>query len=419
MKLMLNPKANISQFSEANCEKRWLYCIPLINGKDYQITLPQDLHEFIMCFKFSHSFEQVFKELESLTPKNQEHYQKLIKDFLIPKGILLSEESNFKSPQLSKTKPEHMQIQMPVFSFKITNFLSFFFQYLFLRLTAIVFILFAILAQLFFYASIEPEFVNIWQLSSIEQVEVILIVGSGLFFHELGHAAAAYKFGCRKVELGLGWYICFLVFYAELSESWRLPRKQRVVIDCGGMYFQSIFTTILIILHYKTGSAVLFYSIVMLNISFIWNLNPFFRMDGYWIASDILGIANLRETAKGEFNRLFHKLFNKEYIFKSNLSPRAKNLLLIYTLTSNIFFCYMVYFLGSRLIITLNETLPLKLEELKSFSFISSSILDMFVLFIGGVFQIILLIFFSVFLYQSSRSALKFIIKISATFKNS
>lgn len=339
----------------------------------------------------------------------QQKYEALLKKFLLPKGILLSQNNEFNTPDFVKGRPSHMQFQLPVFSPVIVNLFSSILQYIFMPAMLLISILFAVLSQLYFYVSIEPNFINIWQLTSLEQIQIILIVGIGLFVHELGHAAAAYKFGCRNIDIGIGWYICFFVFYAELSESWRLSRRQRVVIDCGGMIFQGIFTALLVILQYQTNSIVIFYAIIMLNISFIWNLNPFFRMDGYWIASDLLGIANLRDTAQKEFKYLFASCFKQKQETTKNLPHQTKKLLLIYTVTSNLFFCYMIYIIGVRLIKMLNETLPNKYNELETAYEYSTPALDIFVVLTGGIFQIMMLTFFCVFLYRSTLASLRMI----------
>ncbi|NRQ44431.1 site-2 protease family protein [Rheinheimera sp. YQF-2] len=138
-----------------------------------------------------------------------------------------------------------------------------------------------------------------------DSITVIALIGAGLIFHELGHAAAAYKYGCRKVEIGVGWYIYFIVFYAELSEAWRLKPEKRLIIDCAGGYFQSIFGAVLWLVFIYTEQFVFMSAAALLALYSLFNLNPFFRMDGYWIASDLMRITNLRTTAFGVIKRLF------------------------------------------------------------------------------------------------------------------
>ena len=47
-------------------------------------------------------------------------------------------------------------------------------------------------------------------------------------------------------------------------------------------------------------------------ISFIYDLNPFFKFDGYWITSDILGVPNLREKTKEIFTYYFRQYIKQE-----------------------------------------------------------------------------------------------------------
>lgn len=54
-----------------------------------------------------------------------------------------------------------------------------------------------------------------------------------------------------------------------------------------------------------TDSDVLRYMIIIMNFGFVMTLNPFFKFDGYWMASDILGVPNLRQRSK-EIIRYYH-----------------------------------------------------------------------------------------------------------------
>lgn len=124
-----------------------------------------------------------------------------------------------------------------------------------------------------------------------------LLVVAGLLFHEFGHAASAFRYGCRKVTIGFGWYVIYFVMLADLSESWTLERRKRLLISLAGGYFQSLYIFVLGLLWLTYQSQPCLIAASVLTVYNLLNLNPFFRLDGYWIVSDLLNIKNLREKA--------------------------------------------------------------------------------------------------------------------------
>ncbi|MDR7122615.1 M50 family metallopeptidase [Rheinheimera soli] len=182
-------------------------------------------------------------------------------------------------------------------------------------------------------------------LTPLDSLYVIALISLGLVFHELGHAAAAYKYGCRRVDIGVGWYIYFIVFYAELSEAWQFGRRKRVIIDCAGGYFQSIFGVLLWLLYLSTDNFVFLSASALLALYSFFNLNPFFRMDGYWIASDLLNVKNLRYVAYDVIKLFFFqpkqlltRVKEKDSHISKPILIYASGMLLFY-----IWFSYYVY----------------------------------------------------------------------------
>lgn len=417
MKLKKNPSITFSRFNDTSLNDTWLCTIPANNGKEIRITIPEKVKKFIELFQVGNDLPSILGN-KSINNVEFNSYSKLIDELLVPMGILLSAGNNFKAPELKKEKPGHMQIQLPVIKPSVVNFFSQLTQFMFKKSFFIIAVVLCFFYQIKFYTSTAPFNNELWDLSALEQIQILSIVAFGLFFHELGHAAAAFKYGCRKVELGIGWYICFLVFYAELSEAWRLNRKERVIIDAGGMYFQSIFTTLLILIYIQESSKVIFYAVTMLNISFIWNLNPFFRMDGYWIASDALGISNLRDSAKKEMVRIISTPFEKKEIVNTHLNSKSKKLLFAYTLFSNIFFIYMLYYFSKKFASSITQELPKIFNNLEVNIFSRLNMLEIMVLLFGNLFQIMLVCFFSIFIYRAIQSLLNWIKLIYSLLKS-
>lgn len=124
---------------------------------------------------------------------------------------------------------------------------------------------------------------------------IFMLVSS--FFHELGHASACTYCGVKHGSIGFGLYLNFPVLYTDVTEIWKLSRKQRFMVNIAGVYFQCFFLIILLIGFWLTGDDLLRYMILILNLGFLMTLNPFFKFDGYWIVSDLLGVPSLRKRS--------------------------------------------------------------------------------------------------------------------------
>lgn len=98
------------------------------------------------------------------------------------------------------------------------------------------------------------------------------------------------------------------MLYTDVTEVWRLRRTDRCIVNLAGVYFQMYILLAVLALFYATGSDTLRYMILTLNLGFIMTLNPFFKFDGYWIASDVLGIPNLRNRSKELLNYLYSRI---------------------------------------------------------------------------------------------------------------
>lgn len=147
-------------------------------------------------------------------------------------------------------------------------------------------------------------------------------------FHEIGHAAACKYYHAPVGNIGVGIAGFRPVMFTDVSGAWFLKKKQRIVVNIGGVYFQSLFVAIMTIIAIKLNSASLFYVCKTMMITVFVQFYPFFRMDGYWMISDILGEPNLYYDA---IETVKIKMRNK----KQPLNKRQWKLL-IYSITFEI-----------------------------------------------------------------------------------
>lgn len=121
--------------------------------------------------------------------------------------------------------------------------------------------------------------------------------------HELGHAFAASHFGCRVPSMGIALMMGFPVLWTDVTDAWRLPRRQeRLIIDAAGMLAELALAALATLLWAMLPDGALRSGVYVLA-STTWlvtlaiNLNPFMRFDGYYLFADYLDIANLQDRS--------------------------------------------------------------------------------------------------------------------------
>ncbi|WP_289857204.1 hypothetical protein [uncultured Muribaculum sp.] len=177
---------------------------------------------------------------------------------------------------------------------------------------------------------------------------LVFVVGSSMF-HEIGHAAAVKHFGLRHGGIGFGLYLNFPVLYTDVSAAWQLPRRQRCVVNIAGVYFQIVILIGLVAVYFLTGNDVLRYMVLTMVLGFVLTLNPFFKFDGYWMMSDLLGVSNLRKKTQGMISHYFLRLFGKRSEGKSfllQIGGKMRIAVIAYAVAVNVFmvyyFCYVI-----------------------------------------------------------------------------
>lgn len=126
--------------------------------------------------------------------------------------------------------------------------------------------------------------------------------------HESAHSLAAIHFNCRVRSIGIGFVVFVPRFFTDTTDSWRLPRSQRLLIDAAGIITEVLIGGIsALIWSYLPASelkSTLFFIFAVSTLSTILvNGNPFIRYDGYYILSDIVGIENLMSRSSEYFKQ--------------------------------------------------------------------------------------------------------------------
>jgi len=200
---------------------------------------------------------------------------------------------------------------------------------------------------------------------SLMDVEYMPIYYIGLmmiiFLHEIGHAAASIKTGIFPRGIGLGFYTIMPVMYTDLTDAWRVGKKEKIKINLGGLYIQMILNSGLFLLAHFTDSDS-FANVVAYNLMFtntvimLLNLIPFLKFDGYWILSDLLSIPDLMEKS----NKTVKEIFVKADPFAERKKEKfnfKKLFIISYTILRAVYIILMVVGIFGFIFLSLSKTI--------------------------------------------------------------
>lgn len=157
-------------------------------------------------------------------------------------------------------------------------------------------------------------------------------------FHEFGHVSAAKFYGAKHGGIGGGFYLFTPVYYADVTDIWKLPVKQRIMVNLAGVYFELIFCSILCILSVIISNSYLGVMAFIVFVHSLYNLVPFVRNDGYWVLSDALNSPNLSKNSTKkllQWTKSVFRLKKFQYSLKTNF-------LLLYGFINNFLIIFYV-----------------------------------------------------------------------------
>ncbi|MBF0179967.1 MAG: HlyD family efflux transporter periplasmic adaptor subunit [Magnetococcales bacterium] len=143
--------------------------------------------------------------------------------------------------------------------------------------------------------------------SETDMVTEVLFITLAMFLtkaiHELGHAYAAVRYGCRVPTIGVAFLMLLPVLYTDTSEVWKVAsRHRRLVVAAAGIIAELLLTAWASLLwgllpSGGTKDALFFLATVSWISTLVLNASPFLRFDGYYLFADWLGIDNLHDRA--------------------------------------------------------------------------------------------------------------------------
>jgi putative peptide zinc metalloprotease protein len=407
--IRLNANLKLQEFQTQTQELDFLVFVD-----DRQYHLNSSMFKLIKTIEKYDNLEDITKEYSTI--QNEEYQINdvaiVINDFLAKKGIV----ETINPIELAK-RGSFLYFKRTIFPQNFLEPISNVFQHLFQPTIAKILVLLIISAYYYFFVSFYNK-INLSDLlnspGTLMLTFVILTVSS--LFHEIGHISACHYYGVKHGEVGIGIYLRFPVMYANLSNTWSLPGTKRAVIDIAGIYFQLVLNVLFFILFLLTNQKVYIYAVQVIGIQSLLSLNPFLRFDGYWLATDLLGIPNLRQRSA----EIIEYFISKYIIQKKNLKapitlsikPKFLYSFFFYALISNLFLVYfliiMFFYLPNMLRVFPSEILTLYKGFMHEFSIQQyfKGISDVFKILIKSLFLGISIYFFFrmlIYLYNTIK----------------
>lgn len=150
-------------------------------------------------------------------------------------------------------------------------------------------------------------------------------------WHELGHAYACKIHGGAVPEMGMILIAGTPAAYVDATSAWSFPERwKRLVVMAGGMYFETIVAIPAVFVWAFATSPLLTscaWQLVMMAslITLLFNANPLMKYDGYFIASELVGIQNLRGRADQYLKTWMKRIFLGLESGKSSSSSRPSD----------------------------------------------------------------------------------------------
>ena len=327
--LQLKPEITLSQFDTVEKNN---YLISF-NNRNWKVSTIV----YIICCQIKDAPATVEQLIEKKIGNIQLN-EKCVNDvleFLTSNGMLIGTEAK-KSPEKRNRYLWARITILPTKAVEKFHFLSVLFKMPFFILMSIIGITFFCLIM-FTHSSKEVS-ATIQSLKLNDLLPFFVIVFLIGLFHEFGHSAALMHYNETPRRIGVAVYFIMPVLFSDVTNAWKLKKWQRCIVDIGGIYFQLMLSFILYVSNYfwlkipLLETAVIFSMLEIIN-----NLNPFIRMDGFWLVCDGLGITSPLSFIFALFTEPFRKKKNMQL---QSFSTAYKVIIYTYAISTVIFLTY-------------------------------------------------------------------------------
>jgi putative peptide zinc metalloprotease protein len=174
--------------------------------------------------------------------------------------------------------------------------------------------------------------------------------------HELAHAYASKHFGGRVTAMGFALVYLTPAVYTDTTEAEvTATRYQRIIVTVAGVWSELIICSIATIIWWGTApdTAVhngAYFMMMMTGImSVLLNWNPLMKLDGYYLLTDITGIADIKENSTAYVSAWVKKHIWRLPVEVPYVPKRRRFGFAVYALLSGVY-SYTVLYIFARFV---------------------------------------------------------------------
>ncbi|MBA4260081.1 MAG: hypothetical protein C0446_13030 [Chitinophaga sp.] len=305
----------------------------VLNQKEfgYQLKLKRDFKQFLSVMDGSRTIEQLQNEYKAYFGRtiSLEALEQFIRERLCKSGFIEGNENLKARNSKSFIKAKFIILKTEILEKIHNRYINFIFEAKYFY--SLIFCLFV--ANLIFFVIHKNIYVN------TKSWLVILILFICHLFHEVGHAMAAKAKQTSPGNIGFGFYFILPVFFVDLSDTWNISKKDRIIINLSGILFDYMIGFAFGVFFFITNNYLFLVIQIILFTKTFYNLNPVIRSDAYWVISDYLEKPNLNDDSSTELRHFFRRIFY--FTTKTNWKPNVP--LLIYGIATICFWLFVIY----------------------------------------------------------------------------
>jgi putative peptide zinc metalloprotease protein len=336
--LKLKSGIEIKEFDTSNEETEYL-----VTYKEKYWKISQYMYDIMMLIDGQNSLKDIAAKMSQKLGAEitEENIKNAVDKFPVQRGLIEGTEDSSGSKSVGIGRLLWMKIPILKASFiKRLKFLTFMFKPSVFKAMWIF-----IIACIAFGAYKTKINLNSFRFDNVNYLYVMIIMGIGTWIHEFGHSTACLRYNLVPAKIGFAFYFTFPVLYSDVSCSWRLKRRQRVLVDIGGVYFELIYLSLLFITGTIFNINVFMFTAVIGFLAMQSNLNPIIKMDAYWVISDLLGVPNLHAVSSQFMNNGIIKLLGGKPKTTIDIAKKEKFFFAAYSIIFNVFMYVMLFFL--------------------------------------------------------------------------
>jgi putative peptide zinc metalloprotease protein len=336
-------------------EKRYLVFVP---ERKKRLMIGEKLGDAIVELQRGRSIEEAAHALSeswkaAVTP---EQLRAIIAEHLVPRGLAFPEGERPCATAVASPRPRapfYVRLlrglfRWPLINQRRVNKICAPMTVAYEPFSVVAAVVLIVSTRVMLYRGMTATYYLQWisKLTPVEYLAGIGLVIAVVLIHEFGHAAAQVLFGLKPGPIGLQLYFYIPALFADVSGSWGLKPRQRIVVDVGGVYFQCIAASLLYLLYTGTHFAPLKTAAVASDALCLISLNPFLKFDGYWMLGDVLAVPNLRDLSRKVLVEYVSRLLGRRVGRRPvPVSIARKVILALYALLKNCFWLALVSFI--------------------------------------------------------------------------